>query len=729
MKSNTFNYSLLAVGVAAVMGLSTGANAAESTAVTKDAVPINNVATATYVVSGVSQSATSNTVTVNISESANFSLVATSDNDTNIDANSDRPAVPGGTTSFTHTLSNIGNVADTYTINTIAENNAAINTPNATTPVAVGSENYLFGNKTVTYTIVPSTGNNDDANQQTAALAAVGQAATGSVINGQTIKLPPKYQANLTYSTVTPTEQLGGQVGIGTLTATSNFKAEVRTLTNENQTLVKLPVFKIEKSATCGPTSSNCTTLDLNSTTPQITYSIKVTNVNLTYSDTANNFIVRDVLPAGMTVTPANATAAGVTTTIDNNITTLSKTIASLAPGASETITFIVDVNRASYTAAGSSATNNATVYDKFDNTLPTTTNFDIVDSTDTLAANNVTRLPTAVDTVGGAGTNGGTGVDTTTTISFTNRNIVLSNVTNREIAPISGTAGQVTHQTVITNSGQDAEGTTANALTFTITDGVAGNEVRPVVGPISVVYTAPPVGSTPGVSGTAVTLQPTTNGGNTYTISTNSAINGGNGIAPGGKLTISYKVSSGTAGTPDTLAALDTVETTTVTLTNIAGNGAPNVANIAAVNDITTVKGLKLDKFQALDKNCNGTIETTSGDIDFAKATINASPSECVIYRIDGTNTSSAIQTASTTAVSGFNITGLTLSDLVANFSAGATYVDTTAVSTGPIGTASANSTSISATMSGSDALAPQGSASLKFRVKIKNTGLPAAP
>ena len=723
MKSNTFNYSLLAVGVAAVMGLSTGANAAESTAVTKDAVPINNVATATYVVSGVSQSATSNTVTVNISESANFSLVATSDNDTNIDANSDRPAVPGGTTSFTHTLSNIGNVADTYTINTIAENNAAINTPNATTPVAVGSENYLFGNKTVTYTIVPSTGNNDDANQQTAALAAVGQAATGSVINGQTIKLPPKYQANLTYSTVTPTEQIGGNVGIGTLTATSTYKTQTRTLTNENQTLVKLPVFKIEKSATCGPTSSNCTSLDLNSTTPQITYSIKVTNVNLTYSDTANNFIVRDVLPAGMTITPANASTAGVTATTANNITTLSKTIATLAPGASETITFIVDVAKASYTAAGSSATNNATVYDKFDNTLPTTTNFDIVDSTDIIAANNVTRLPTAVDIVSG------TGVDTTTTISFTNRNIVLSNVTNREIAPISGTAGQVTHQTVITNSGQDAEGTTANALTFTITDGVANNQVRPVGGDITVVYTAPPSGGNPGASGTAVTVAPTTTGGNTYTISTNTAINNGNGIAPGGKLTISYKVSSGTAGTPDTLATLGTLETTTVTLTNIAGNGAPNVANIAAVNDITTVKGLKLDKFQALDKNCNGTIETTSGDIDFAKATINASPSECVIYRIDGTNTSSAIQTASTTAVSGFNITGLTLSDLVANFSAGATYVDTTAVSTGPIGTASANSTSISATMSGSDALAPQGSASLKFRVKIKNTGLPAAP
>lgn len=43
MKSNTFNYSLLAVGVAAVMGVSTGANAATpATAATAGAAPINN---------------------------------------------------------------------------------------------------------------------------------------------------------------------------------------------------------------------------------------------------------------------------------------------------------------------------------------------------------------------------------------------------------------------------------------------------------------------------------------------------------------------------------------------------------------------------------------------------------------------------------------------------------------------------------------------------------------
>ena len=55
MKSNNFNYSLLAVGVAAVMGISTGAMAATATDTTKAAGAINNVATASYSVGTVVQ--------------------------------------------------------------------------------------------------------------------------------------------------------------------------------------------------------------------------------------------------------------------------------------------------------------------------------------------------------------------------------------------------------------------------------------------------------------------------------------------------------------------------------------------------------------------------------------------------------------------------------------------------------------------------------------------------
>ena len=66
MKSNNFNYSLLAVGVAAVMGISTGATAAVSGTSTKSPT-IVNVAEATYSVNNVEQpKVKSNAVTVNI---------------------------------------------------------------------------------------------------------------------------------------------------------------------------------------------------------------------------------------------------------------------------------------------------------------------------------------------------------------------------------------------------------------------------------------------------------------------------------------------------------------------------------------------------------------------------------------------------------------------------------------------------------------------------------------
>ena len=77
MKSNTFNYSLLAVGVAAVMGLSTGAMAKTTQSLGGEAT-INNVASATYKVGEIDQKEVkSNQVTITVTETAAFSLVAT----------------------------------------------------------------------------------------------------------------------------------------------------------------------------------------------------------------------------------------------------------------------------------------------------------------------------------------------------------------------------------------------------------------------------------------------------------------------------------------------------------------------------------------------------------------------------------------------------------------------------------------------------------------------------
>ena len=705
MKSNTFNYSLLAVGVAAVMGLSTGANAATPNTTggtSAGAGPISNVATAAYSVAGVSQpSVNSNTVVVNVSETANFALVSTvADGTPNDDTAVNQSATPGGTTTFTHALTNTGNVTDTYTVNATG----------ADSTLVTAVPNYNLGTlnpTTIAYTIVQANGN-PLTPAQAAALPA-GQAETGTIANGTTIKLPPTYRANLTYVAETPTDRNGNDKGVGSLTATSAFfttnAPTIATLTNENQTIVRLPTYKIVKTAT--------STVDLTAANPQITYGINVLNATTVYSDTATNFVIRDVLPLGMTLTGAGVTATGATVTSSGRTSDgrviIDVAVASLAVGASQAISFTVNVAPASYTGANSSATNNVEVYDKIIGTVGTlpvepvlTTNYDILDSTNNTI--DVTRVPAAADQGTGAG------VDSAGVTNFTRRAVVLSNPTTREIAPASGTTGQATQTTTITNNGQDTEGTNANPLTFTIADGGLNAAVRPVTGPVSVTYTPPGGGAA-----VITTIQPTVDNGNTYTLNTTTLPGG---IAPGGVLAINYKVSSGNVTAPATVAdaaAVGSTETTIVTLTP-AGVGAPAATT---VTDTTNVRGLALVKTQSLDTTCSGTVASGT----FVQTAINATPDQCVIYRIQATNTSSAIQTTNPAAASGFNITALEIKDLFSNFSAGADLVaGSPATSATTNSTAGTASTSATAVLGSNYTLVPQGVGTLTFKIKIKN-------
>ena len=68
MRSNTFNHSLLAIGVAAVLGMSTTANAGPiKTDTTTSNIEITNIATATYKVRDQDQPVVeSNPVTVRV---------------------------------------------------------------------------------------------------------------------------------------------------------------------------------------------------------------------------------------------------------------------------------------------------------------------------------------------------------------------------------------------------------------------------------------------------------------------------------------------------------------------------------------------------------------------------------------------------------------------------------------------------------------------------------------
>ena len=693
MKSNTFNYSLLAVGVAAVMGVSTGANAATPiNAVTAGAAPITNVATASYSVAGVSQpSVTSNPVTVNVSETANFALTSTVDDGSiGDDTAINQTATPGGTTTFTHNLTNTGNVTDTYTINTTGNDSSLV----------TATPDYPLGTAPVTFTIVQA----DGTPLTTAQINALnGQAQTGTLTNGGTIRLQPGTRANLSYEAATPDDSNGNDKGVGTLTATSTFftaNNAPATLVNENQTIVRLPTFKIVKTAT--------STVDLTVANPQIAYSIVVTNAITDYSAAATDIVIRDVLPAGLSL--PNGTTSDVTVTGGAGTATISTiggrqainvAVANLAVGASRTITFTVNVDKDQFTSANSSVTNNAEVYDKFVgpvSPLPANpvlgTDYDILDSTDSKI--DVTRIPDD------AGEGNGAGVDTAGVTNFTRRAVVLGEPTTREIAPASGTAGQVTHATTITNNGQDTEGTNANPLTFSIADGGLNAAVRPVTGPVSVTYT-PPGGGTPVIT----TIQPTVADGNTYTLNTTTLPSG---IAPGGVLTINYNVSSGNVAAPATVAdaaAVGSNETTIVTLTP-AGVNAPTATT---VTDTTNVRGLTLVKTQALDATCSGTVAAST----FVQDAINAKPDQCVIYRIQAKNTSSAEL--------GFNLNALTISDLLSNFSAGADLVAgspaTSATASSTAGIASTTSTAVLGT---NYTLVPQGVGTLTFRIKIKN-------
>lgn len=699
MKSTTFNYSLLAVGVAAVMGVSTGANAATpANAVTAGAAPITNVATASYSVAGVSQpSVTSNTVTVNVSETANFALTSTVDDGSiGDDTAINQTATPGGTTTFTHNLTNTGNVTDTYTINTTGNDSSLV----------TAAPDYPLGTAPVTFTIVQA----DGTPLTDAQVTALGtQAQTGTLTNGGTIRLQPGTRANLSYEAATPDNRNGNDKGVGTLTATSTFftanNAPGATLVNENQTIVRLPTFKIIKTAT--------STVDLTVDNPQIAYSIVVTNAITDYSAAATDIVIRDVLPVGLSL--PNGTASDVTVTGGAGTATISTVgtrqaidvaVANLAVGASRTITFTVNVDRDQFTSANSSVTNNAEVYDKFVgpvSPLPANpvlgTDYDILDSTDSTIG--PTRIPDD------AGEGNGAGIDSPGVTNFTRRAVVVSNPTTREVPPASGTASQATHSTLITNSGQDGEGTNANPLTFTIADGGNNGAVRPVTGPVSATYTPPGNGAP-----VTITLQPTVADGNTYTLdgTTLPTAQFPNGIAPGGTLEINYNVSSGNVAAPATVAdaaAVGSTETSVVTLTP-AGINAPAATT---VTDTTNVRGLTLVKSQALDATCSGTVAAST----FVGTAIDAEPDQCVIYRIQATNTSSAAL--------GFNLNDLTISDLLSNFSAGADLVAgspaTSATASSTAGIASTTSTAVLGT---NYTLVPQGVGTLTFKIKIKN-------
>ena len=679
MKKFNFDQNVLAAGVALALGITINASASTgldgsnaSTNQVGTGVKITNTANATYSVDGVPQTpVTSNPVIVNISEVASFTLFATQNTPTD-DKNENQVATPGNTTTFTNTLKNTGNVADTYTINITQNDDPSITTAN---------QDYAFTGPTViNYTIINADGS---------------PGTSGTITSGQTIQLQAGQSANLSYDLTTPTTAINGQNGVGTITATSAYinakDATKATLVNENHAVVTTPVFSIVKSA--------ATNIDLN-TANSITYTIKVKNDG---SVDATNILVQDNIDSALSLADTSATNIKVTGIADTTYSTtgsaanlLKVSGIDLKAGETATITFTVNITNKATLAKKGSLTNNADVYDNYDASNPDPTNPQIWDSTDPTKTD-TPHVPDTQDPNATDPNNPGVGGDAPSTVYFTQRALTLTADQSAEVPNTSTANTNADFTPVITNTGANIEGDTAGEVTFKLIDTTTGNNLN-INGTVTITYDPTPNSPNSGDEVVNKAITPDANG--VYDI--NSALPGG--IAPGGKVTINYSVDSNNAAT-------GTVDKVTVQLIP-GGFGAPAGST---VTDTTTVKGMKLEKFQALDANCNGTISgsttnpdgTTTTEVDFTTTDINtAIPGQCIIYKIVATN-----------SFTNYDLTDVVIKDEISNWSGKATYQS---------GTDSAN---VTATNDGTNIKSSaltipknNGTGWLQFSIKIKS-------
>ncbi|WP_201619528.1 DUF11 domain-containing protein [Psychrobacter maritimus] len=672
MRSNTFNHSLLAIGVAAVLGLSTTANAVE-TIKTSTSVEITNKATASYNVSGQSQPVVeSNEVKITVTEQTSFSLVPAP-------SNVKKEVAPDGFVEFTHTLTNTGNRTDTYAITT-PKNPPGFDTVNST----------------VSYKIYNEDGVEDESRRE--------YGAPYGASSGRVFHLEKGHYIVFVVNAKT-TGNKGGETQTLEIDAASTILGADKKLVNTNTSFTRLPTFNIVKTLTNG--------LDLNNLAKDTaTYQVVITNDGRTlFSTDATNVAIADFLPDGLVMAKAlildNIKTTGEATkgTIDpnnaGNVDSSGFNITGINIPVGQKVTITFEVKKGTAPLNPETAINHVTVTDDLDNN-PDTDNM-LVDSTDIGKESNVKEFYTTVQI---NNLNGkppaNPGDDSTLPLSSATiqRALTLTGPTLREIAPTSGTAGQVTHETVITNTGKDVEGSKAGELTFTIDDNDGNTPDAINIEPDSVTITYYPNGDDTTI---AVDREIKAVGG-IYDI--NSALSGG--IAPNGSVTIKYNVSSVNAPLfTSSDSTTPTFEDIVVTLTP-GEEGAPQPLK---VTDKTTVRGLTLLKTQAISADCVG----IPADGEFVSTEIKeVSPGQCIVYKVQAKNTSSADATSLTGV--GFDITNVVISDTFSNFSNQADYVanSVTAIN----GTAAATTADVTTTVT---TLAPQATATMQFKVKIK--------
>lgn len=644
MKPNSFKHSVLAIGVVAAMGITT-ANAATPTGGTSGSFNVTNKATASYTVAGntTSQNAESNVVTVNVSETGSFSLLSTVvDNTPNDDFGRDRPinAQANSTVDFTHTLTNGGNVNDTYTVN-------IANIPNG----AGDDFDYNLTNSIIKYQKVNAAGTN------------VGGEIT--VANGGTVALAPGEKALITVTAQAGTKRVADTNGILTVTAEStylkakpgNTAATTYTATNTDNALTKTPIYAITKSATTNLGNKN---LDLNNDNAFVDYTITVKNEG-NINGTAIS--ISDDLPTGLvaiasgeanytppTVTASNGSATGTAVLSAANKTI---TVAGQNIKVGETITVTFRAKKAAGATATNSFVNYAVVRDntKDDTTANTP---DIIDRSDN-------------GTTPGGPTEGvyedpakplvGKDDNTNATVNTTNqtRAIAITPGVNKEIALITpATINDVTntYTYTITNNGIDVTeavgtGNNANAVKLSIKPTATQNNgiTDSAVISITRVYVD---ANNNGKFDTGETELTGVDG--IYDLNAATPLVNGTrtGLAPGASVKIGVQVASTGKGSNDPNSTTDNVnnignfETLTVAVQPngaVNGTAAPTSTsdNPLSTTSTTTLQGVNLKKYQIAD-DCDANPGVAAAAWSINPATANAD--QCVFYKLEAKNT-----------------------------------------------------------------------------------------
>lgn len=644
MKPNSFKHSVLAIGVVAAMGITT-ANAATPTGGTSGSFNVTNKATASYTVAGntTSQNAESNVVTVNVSETGSFSLLSTVvDANPNDDFGRDRSinAQASSTVDFTHTLTNGGNVNDTYTVN-------IANIPNGT-----GDDfDYSLTASVIKYQKVNAAGTN------------IGGVVI--VANGGTIALAPGEKALITVTAQADTKRVADANGILTVTAesaylkskTGNTAATTYTATNTDNALTTTPLYAITKSATTNLGNRN---LDLNNASAYVDYTITVKNDG-NINGTAIS--ISDDLPSGLvaiasteanyvapTVTASNGSAAG-TAVLSNSNKTI--TVAGQNVKVGETITVTFRAKKATGATATSSFVNYAVVRDntKDDTTANTP---DIIDRSDNGVIPGGPTESTYEDPAKplvGADNNNNATVNTTNQT----RAIAITPGANKEIALVTlATSNEVTntYTYTITNNGTDVTeavgtGNNANAVKLSIKPTATQNNgiTDSAVISITRVYVD---ANNNGKFDTGETELTGVDG--IYDLNAATPLVNGTrtGLAPGASVKIGVQVASTGKGSNDPNSTTDNVnnignfETLTVAVQPngaVNGTAAPTSTsdNPLSTTSTTTLQGVNLKKYQIAD-DCDANPGVAAAAWSINPATANAD--QCVFYKLEAKNT-----------------------------------------------------------------------------------------